>query len=336
MAGQYQTLLSVRIMVLLFILLPVTAAWAQDPQPFDLEEDTGFYYTIQKGDTLWDLSRKFYDSQWDWPGLWEMNKDIKNPHWIYPGNTIRVYLKPEYRKQKAAPAAPQPDAPAVVPMFNYPPIDHIGFIKPVEEPALGEIIRESEGNLMMSSGDTVYIRPDAGALVPGNRYVIFNTEPVKEEIGEKTYRGFKHLIKGEIRVTDTNVQYATAVIDSSYRHATVGDKIMPYYERDPTLVVDENPAPIDAVILCSEDNELLVNDHRVAFINKGDNHEIRPGQIYSILQSQDNRSKFDGKDAIVLDPLDSGRLIILHTEDESSTVLILSSKRDLHPGDMVN
>ncbi|MCG8685379.1 MAG: LysM peptidoglycan-binding domain-containing protein, partial [Desulfobacterales bacterium] len=86
--------------ILLFFLLTVSSAWAQDaPQQFNTEEDTGFYYTIQKGDTLWDLSQKFYNSQWDWPGLWEMNKDIKNPHWIYPGNTIRVFLKPEFRKK---------------------------------------------------------------------------------------------------------------------------------------------------------------------------------------------------------------------------------------------
>ena len=53
--------------------------------------DSGFFYTIKKGDTLWDLSQKFYNSQWDWPGLWEMNEDIKNPHWIYPGKKIRIF-----------------------------------------------------------------------------------------------------------------------------------------------------------------------------------------------------------------------------------------------------
>lgn len=60
-------------------------AWAQETSGLEPAEDSGFYYTIQKGDTLWDLSQRFYDSDWDWPGLWEMNKEIKNPHWIYPG-----------------------------------------------------------------------------------------------------------------------------------------------------------------------------------------------------------------------------------------------------------
>ncbi len=47
-------------------------------------------YTIQKGDTLWDISSKFLRDPFLWPKLWEKNPYITNPHWIYPGNTIRL------------------------------------------------------------------------------------------------------------------------------------------------------------------------------------------------------------------------------------------------------
>ncbi len=50
-----------------------------------IEHEAGFYYTIQRGDTLWDLSDKFFDSPWYWPELWQENEQIPNPHWIYPG-----------------------------------------------------------------------------------------------------------------------------------------------------------------------------------------------------------------------------------------------------------
>ncbi|MFK5953410.1 MAG: LysM peptidoglycan-binding domain-containing protein, partial [Desulfobacterium sp.] len=73
------------------MLLPMTgSATPAIPGTEMVETDQGpvFYYTIQKGDTLWDLSQKFYNSQWVWPGLWEMNHQIKNPHLIYPGNRI--------------------------------------------------------------------------------------------------------------------------------------------------------------------------------------------------------------------------------------------------------
>src|SRR5438105_15857449 len=47
-------------------------------------------YTIQKGDTLWDLSQKFLSNPWYWPRIWSLNPSIENPHWIYPGNKLRI------------------------------------------------------------------------------------------------------------------------------------------------------------------------------------------------------------------------------------------------------
>jgi LysM domain-containing protein len=53
-------------------------------------KETEGVYTIQKGDTLWDISSKFLRDPFLWPKLWEKNPYITNPHWIYPGNTIRL------------------------------------------------------------------------------------------------------------------------------------------------------------------------------------------------------------------------------------------------------
>jgi LysM repeat protein len=36
-----------------------------------VEQEAGFYYTVKKGDTLWDLSQRFSDTPWVWPDLWE-------------------------------------------------------------------------------------------------------------------------------------------------------------------------------------------------------------------------------------------------------------------------
>jgi hypothetical protein len=47
-------------------------------------------YTIQKGDTLWDLSQKFLANPWYWPKIWSLNPGIENPHWIYPGGTLKI------------------------------------------------------------------------------------------------------------------------------------------------------------------------------------------------------------------------------------------------------
>ncbi len=46
-------------------------------------------YTIQRGDTLWAISRLFLKGPWRWPELWGMNlAEIRNPHLIFPGQTL--------------------------------------------------------------------------------------------------------------------------------------------------------------------------------------------------------------------------------------------------------
>ncbi len=47
-------------------------------------------YTIVRGDTLWDLSNRFYGDPYLWPQLWEANRYILDAHWIYPGDPLVV------------------------------------------------------------------------------------------------------------------------------------------------------------------------------------------------------------------------------------------------------
>lgn len=48
------------------------------------------YYTINKGDTLWDLSKKFLNDPYRWPEFVKDNPQIKDPNMLYAGATIRM------------------------------------------------------------------------------------------------------------------------------------------------------------------------------------------------------------------------------------------------------
>ena len=137
------------VLLLLTLLLPLTAAAADKIDV--VESETGFYYTIQKGDTLWDLSKHFSDSPWLWPELWEGNDQISNPHWIFPGERIRLHKKSGsqtiIQTESAAPVTVEPVKPvqpvrpmvgkkATGPYFIFNAIDRVGFIrKPAVPPS---------------------------------------------------------------------------------------------------------------------------------------------------------------------------------------------------------
>lgn len=53
------------------------------------------YYTVRRGDTLWDIARRFYHNPNEWRRIYNANKghghnDIRNPNLIYPGQRFNI------------------------------------------------------------------------------------------------------------------------------------------------------------------------------------------------------------------------------------------------------
>ena len=89
-----------KIISLICFLLPVLAfveelgAFAAESETrsdirLNIRSDAPDRHVVVKGDTLWDISGKFFKDPWKWPFIWGMNKNtIKDPHWIYPGDVV--------------------------------------------------------------------------------------------------------------------------------------------------------------------------------------------------------------------------------------------------------
>lgn len=68
------------------------AAIEEQPSSSVIVPDYPERYVVVKGDTLWDISKRFLNDPWLWPSVWHINPGIRNPHLIYPGDVIVMYI----------------------------------------------------------------------------------------------------------------------------------------------------------------------------------------------------------------------------------------------------
>ena len=54
---------------------PATVAphWSKNKYPDSVAEGA-FYYIVERGDTLWDLSKRFLGNPYLWPQIWDQNR----------------------------------------------------------------------------------------------------------------------------------------------------------------------------------------------------------------------------------------------------------------------
>lgn len=298
--------------------------------------ESGFYYTVQKGDTLWDLSEHFFDSPWVWPDLWQKNSQIANPHWIYPGERIRLFsregletiVEPEQEAQPEP--AVQPPEP---PYYFYPAINSVGFIKEKRVNPRGTIFKVREDKVMISAGDVVYIRPIGDVTFkPGDRLTVFRTLKSLKNQETKALIGVQHYIVGVVEVTDVQPEFAMGRVLQSFRHIELNDLLMPYEARSPKITLTESKQGLEGKIIASEGHESIFADHTVVFIDKGRKDGIRVGQSYSVYYQEKERLHPKAKEDIVLPPVDYAKIIILRTEDTTATALITMSEKAIQSG----
>jgi hypothetical protein len=321
------------------IIFPIASHGEESQKKETVRFGIGLYYTIQKGDTLWDISKRFYDSPYVWPDLWQKNDYIPNPHWIYPGNRIRLYDKtgievlppprleiPKKEKQRR--------------FITYDYIDRVGFIRRDAIRALGEIFSSTKHKDLLSTGDTVYIHSDdPGKFMVGDKFTVFKTyAPLRHPLREELV-GVQHLFLGIVAITEVLPHMVVGNIVRSYREIHPGDFLMPYEEQSPNIELVESVPDLEGIIISADeqDRESILCTGMVAFIDKGTDDKIKSGQLYDIyIQEKATFYEDDDKRHVLPPPVVIGEILILRTENTTATALITKSSRDIRIGEKIH
>lgn len=290
--------------------------------------ETGLYYTIKQGDTLWDVAEHFYGTPAAWPEVWRQNPHIANPHRLKPGTQIRIFG--ETRTQKIT-VAEQPSDTEIAPpppYYLYNSIDAVGFIRKEPITSRGKIFGVKFSVLNSKDGitedDIVYIKPADGVkMVPGESFYVYRKlkavyDPKRVNLGPQYY------VTGIAEIVNLEPDFVAARIIRSFREIHVNDQLLPYAPRSPKIVIKQSPPGVEGYLLKSEEGTLNFAEGDVAFIDKGHLNQIKVGQIYTVFHA----APFP--EATVRTRL--GSLLILHTEKYTSTVLVVQSEKSLRAG----
>jgi hypothetical protein len=283
------------------------------------ESAPGEVHTVEKGDTLWDLSQRYLGTPWYWPKVWSYNPEIANPHWIYPGNSVRFFAAGEEVPSRVetgnAPApvemvaeageemteATEMDAPSgedavsVSGKIGYEArsgrkVITQGFLTAKELDEAGTIDSSFAGGNMISWPDNVYLRFKRNVNAKlGDRYVVFHTlrEVSHPATGQKV--GFLTEYVGTLRVVQLGKQFVTAQIVDQWDAISRGDLVGPYGERlAENIVPRPNEKKVEGhIITALEPNLTMYGEHHFVVVDRGSKDGVQVGNLFSVIRQND-------------------------------------------------
>ncbi len=352
------------ILLLAVVMLMPMPVIAQETEKAKSEEE-GKTFTVKKGDTLWDISSEFLKDPFKWQTIWEKNPEVRNPHWIYPGDILIILPSGEIRKkvpvEVAAPApaekaaeekevvpepVPEKIEEAVVPAppaeetvapapqkkpFTYPGLETTGFIVPGRLKYAGSIIEAKEDKIMLSSGDEVYI--DIGenkGAKKEDRYSIYSKAvPIYHPVSGRLF-GYKIEVTGILEIEKVHEKASEGRIAAAYDPIYRGDKIVTYEPMPFEIEVKKAEAPIEGLIIANRKGAVEIAEGDIVYLDKGKKKGLEVGNILVVSFGEVKRA--GGQK---LPPEDVGLVLVIAIREDSSTALVIGSKKPFHAGDKV-
>jgi hypothetical protein len=136
-----------------------------------------------------------------------------------------------------------------------------------------------------------------------------------------------------VRVLQSETDYAVGEVVGSYRrYMKISDKLMPFIPRSADVPYEPSAAGIEGALFEVEEPITFFGQFHVAFMDRGRAHGIRQGQVYSIYRRDETTVGHGGAEKLISVPVDFGDLVVLHVEENNSTVIVTGGKKEFYTG----
>lgn len=335
---------------------PATIAphWSKYKYPESIPEGAA-YYIIEKGDTLWDLSKRFLGNPFLWPQIWDQNRYITDAHWIYPGDPLvlpKVALVSERAGEAGAgeeglgeeglegegPIAGAPRGSELQPITEESTLQCGGYVTSDREDESLRAIGSELGPDKVAYGDRdiLYLGKGSNAGVkPGDIYTLHHVAyKVKHPFNGK-FIGHKVETDGWVEVVLVNEEVSTAVILQACRDVYLGAYLKPMEKVNVPLVLTRPPATrltppsgkLDRYIVDIQDDAVLAGQGSLVTIDAGSDSGVAPGNVFTIYR-------------ILYPSIPSprnvlGELAVLSVRDRTALAKVTMSYQEVMVGDSV-
>jgi len=214
--------------------------------------------------------------------------------------------------------------------YYYPAIESVGFIRRDTVPVAGTIHSSAQNQVMIAWNHVVYFKPHRDHVFKKDElYVVF--QKANEVFYDDISKGFYYQIKGVVKITAMKSRFIQGVIVKSYLPVRKGDLLKPYKQINPNIPITKEAPYIRAHVIESAETKRMVSQGDLVFIDKGDIHGIRPGNLFKIFEHQERDFELSRRTVFLDASRDypSGRLLILTTDRETAAGLIVWSKNEL-------
>jgi hypothetical protein len=309
-----------------------------------LRDDHPGRYTVQPGDTLWDISARFLNDPWLWPEVWHVNPEIQNPHLIYPGDSVELTIGADGRPQlkvsrgrQTIKLSPQIRSSSLREAIPPMPLSKISaflgrsvVLDDAAWEALPYVVAQNEG-LMINAGDRFYAKNLEGGYTT---YGVFRKDEAYSDPATGEYLGTPGVYLGTA-VLDSTGELATLNMVESRREALPGDRLYPIQTDLPENFYPR-PAEASGSIIGVLDGVSRIGQYQNVVINRGIDDGVEPGQVMGVMRAGELvADPYDTKKVLALPNETSGYLMVYSVFDRVSYGLIMRASRTMQIGDLV-
>ncbi len=316
-------------------------------------------YTVQVGDTLWDIASTFLRDPWYWPEVWYVNPQVENPHLIYPGDVLALVTidgqqritnirASTYRVSPTARVTPLSESITSIPYEQISAFLSKGLVlEKSQADQLPYILATRGDHMMASAGNDIYIRggrPSAN----GTRFSIVHVGDELRDPDDNDLIGYHGIYVGE-GSQSRGGDPATVALTDTNREALEGDRLIPETVDIPLNFFPKAPdITIDGRIISVVDGVSLIGQYQVVVLNRGARNGLAPGDVLSVFQAGatvrdrfangsflGSSGGFMGGESVTLPDEQAGTIMIFKVYDRIGYGLIMEATSDIHVLDAV-